>query len=41
MTLENSRLLLKMGDVERAKNPKKKTKKPCKNSDCYDLARSL
>ena len=24
MTLENSRLLLKMGDVERAKNQKKK-----------------
>ena len=23
MTLENSRLLLKMGDVERAKSPKK------------------
>ena len=40
MTLENNRLLLKMGGVERAKT-KKKNKKPCKNSDCCDLARSL
>ena len=39
MTLENSRLLLKMGDEKRAKHQKKP--KTCKNSDCYDLARSL
>ena len=39
MTLENNRLLLKMGGGERANTKKKK--KPCKASDCYDLARSL